>query len=234
MISNFYGSWLTILLLKISNSPFLIIKSVQRYKFFSTYASARAFFLYFPLFLCFFVWSNIKRQISNVKYQMSNIKYQFISPFITSEFYSDIGSADFFVHYVGILFRHRLCRLLPSSPVLRSPLSPPPIFFSPSERGLGGVLPPFLVVPPDLIRLSSSCIFVPSLGQPLCSPLTCIGHASAQHRSNIGPVSYPTAPYIYIVYIPWFWKQITKPVLSSPFPPFVRKKVEIFAYMQKM
>ena len=26
---------------------------------------------------------------------MSNIKYQFISMFITSEFYSDIGSADF-------------------------------------------------------------------------------------------------------------------------------------------
>ncbi len=182
MISNFYGS----------------IKSVQRYNFFSTYASARAFFLYFPYIFVFFCMikyqiSNLKSQfipsfitsecysdigsadLSRIKYQISNINLFLrslrrnsiptsalpTSSFITSEFYSDIGSADLSVHYVGILFRHRLCRPLPSSD------PPPPLFFSPSERGLGGVLP--------LLGSSAGCYpaffivhFVPSLGQPHC------------------------------------------------------------------
>ena len=137
----------------------------------------------------------IKYQTSNIKCQISNLKSQ-ISIYV-------------YVHYVGMLFRHRLCRLLrslrrnaiptsalPTSPVFSrlaipalptaSPplLSPPPLFFSPNcllfsspcgevgwgypppLRGGWGVSFPFLVVPPDVIRLSSSCIFFPSLGQP--------------------------------------------------------------------
>ncbi len=192
----------------------------------------RAHFSFIFLYFCVFLYD----QISNVKYQISNVKYQFISMFITSECYSDIGSADlsrikyqisiyFYVHYVGMLFRHRLCRPLPyqmsninlflcslrrnSIPTSALPTSPvfsrlaipaPPLLFSspcgevgwgypPPLRGGWGVSFPFLVVPPDVIRLSSSCIFVPSLGQPRLP--------SNQHRTCI--VSYCTL-YIHSIY----------------------------------